>query len=267
MNRVSMFVDFRNLMSSEYRVDIFKIPDIVCSHLAKTAGNDIRLIRKYVFISTPSTDLQSQMADLMVQNKFDVISLDYMDKAVDVAMTTKLISDAYKDIFDIGVIVSGNISLYPVIRAARDVGKQILISNFSDKVSSIYKETNYETGPLDFDILYLDSVLESIADKVIDGNITPDSVLNEVKMEFFDGNIAYERIDLKKYIAYWAIRARFLQLQQESMPEDDQAIIRKMFDKLNDLSAEHKPGYIKALNKKWHPSSWEAEIKVVPKVW
>jgi uncharacterized LabA/DUF88 family protein len=254
-------------MSSEYQIDIFQIPNVISDHIFKNIGSDIRITRKYVFISTPTTVPQSQFADMMVQNKYDVIALDYMDKAVDVAMTTKLISDAHKDIFDIAVIVSGNIALYPAIREVRSTGKQIMICNFSDKISSVYKETNYETGPLDFDILCLDNVLDAIASKIIDGEISSASILEEAKSEFFNGNLDYEKINLKKYITYWAIRARFLQLFQETMNEDDQDIVRKMFDKLNDLSSEYQPGYIKSLNKKWHPNSWEDEIKVVPKVW
>lgn len=267
MDRVALFIDFKNIMSSEYQIDIFQIPNVVSDHLFKHLGTDIKIIRKYAFVSTPITKPQSQFADIMVQNKYDVIALDYMDKAIDVAITTKLISDAYKDIFDIAVIASGNISLYPAIREVRSIGKQTMICNFSDKISSIYKETNYETGPLDFDIFCLDNVLNVIANKVIDGEINYSSIMEEFKSEFFDGNLDYVKIDLKKYITYWAIRARFLQLYQETMSEDDQIIIRKIFDKLNDLSSEYKPGYIKALNKKWHPDSWEDEIKVIPKVW
>lgn len=267
MDRVALFMDFKNIMSSEYKVDIFQIPNIVADHLFKNIGNDVRITRKYVFISTPTTKPQAQFADMMVQNKFDVISLDYMDRAIDVAITTKLISDAYMDIFDIAVIVSGNISLYPAIREARSVGKQIMICNFSDKINSVYKETNYETGPLDFDIFYLDEVLDIIASRVIDGEIVPLTIIEEAKSEFFNGNLDFDKIDLKKYITYWALRARFLQIHQETMGDEDQMIVRKMFDKLNDLSAEYQPGYIKALNKKWCPNSWENEIKVVPKVW
>jgi len=265
--RIALFIDFKNIMSSEYQLDMFQIPNIITDHIFKNVGVDVRIIRKYVFISTPVTEPHAQFADVMVQNKYDVIALDYMDKAVDVAMTTKLISDAYKDIFDIAVIVSGNISLYPAIREARSIGKQIMICNFSDKISSIYKETNYETGPLDFDIFCLDDVLDVIASKIIDGEITSTSIMEEAKSEFFDGNLDYNKIDLKKYVTYWAIRARFLQLFLETMSEEDQEVIRKIFDKLNDLSSEYKPGYIKALNKKWHPASWEDEIKVIPKVW
>jgi hypothetical protein len=267
MNRVALFIDFKNLMSSEYKIDIFKIPNVIYDYLFKVVGGDVRITRTYVFISTPSTDMQAQFADLMVQNKFDVISLDYMDKAGDVAITTKIVSDAHKDIFDIGVIVSGNLSLYPAIREVRDIGKQILVSNFSDKINTIYKEANYETGPLDFDILYLDTVLDAIADKMIDGKITPETILSEVKNELFEGNIDFDKIDVKKYVTYWAVRARYLQLSQDGMADENKEIIRKAFDKLNDLSSEKKPGYIKALNKKWHPASWEDEIKMLPKVW
>lgn len=267
MSKVAVFIDLKGLMSSEYKVDVFQIPGVICDHLFKESGNEIRINRKYIFMPTPSNEQQARFADLLVQNKFDVISLDYMDRAVDVAMTTRMISDAHRDIFDIGVLMSGNIALYPAIREVRNIGKEILITQFSDKISSIYKDTNHETGPLDFDIFNLESVLEIIADKIIDGDITTDSILDEVKTEFFDGNIDYEKVDLKKYITYWAIRARFLQINQDIMGEKDQDIIRRMFDVLNDLSSEHQPGYIKALNKKWHPSSWEDEIRVVPKVW
>lgn len=265
--RVALFIDFKNIMSSEYQINMFQIPSIISDHLFKSVGSDIRIIRKYVFTSTPATEVQSQFANAMVQNKYDVIALDYMDKAVDVAMTTKLISDAHKDIFDIAVIFSGNIALYPAIREVRSAGKQIMICNFSDKIDSVYKETNYETGPLDFDVFYLDDILDAIADKIIDKKITTAIIMKEVQSEFFDGNLDYDKIDLKKYITYWVTRARFLQLSSQIMDEEDQDIIRKMFDKLNDLSSKHKPGYIKALNKKWCPKSWEDEIRIIPKIW
>lgn len=266
MSKIAIFINLRDLMTSEYHVDIFRMPEAICDYLSKTL-NEIKINRKYVFISTPANEQQARFANLMVQNKFDVISLDHMSKAIDVAITTRIVSDAHRDIFDIGVIVSGNISLYPAIREVRSIGKQVLIAQFSDKVSAIYKETNHETGPLDFDIFYLDSVLEIIAEKIIDSEISEEIILNEVKNEFFNGNIDYKRIDLHKYITYWAIRARYLQINQESMIEEDQSIIRRMFNILNDLSAKYRPGHVKALNRKWCPASWEDEIRMVPKIW
>jgi len=267
MDRIALFLDFKNIMSSEYQVDIFQIPNIISDYVFNNVGINSRITRKYVFCSTPTNETQAKFADAMVQDKFDVVALDYMDKAIDVAMVTKLISDAHKDIYDVAAIASGNISLYPAIREVRSTGKQILICNFSDKTSSIYKETNYETGPLDFDVLYFDDYLDIIANKIMSGEVDHQSIMEEVKTEFFDGNLDYDKINIKKYITYWAIRARYLQLSQEIMSEEEQEIIRKMFDKINDLSAEYKPGYIKSLNKKWHPKSWEDEIKVIPKVW
>lgn len=267
MDKIALFIDFKNIMSSDYQVDIFQIPNIILDYVFDNVGSNSRITRKYVFCSTPNTETQANFADLMVQNKFDVIALDYMDKAVDVAMVTKLISDAHKNIYDVAAIVSGNISLYPAIKEIRSTGKQILVCNFSEKISSIYKETNYESGPLDFDVLYLDDYLDVIANRIISGDINYSSIMEETKTEFFDGNLDYDKINIKKYITYWAIRARYLQLSHEMMSEEEQDTIRKMFDKINDLSAKYKPGYIKSLNKKWHPKSWEDEIKAIPKVW
>jgi uncharacterized LabA/DUF88 family protein len=268
MDKVSLFIDFKNIMSSEYRIDITRIPQAIESYIKETLNiPEARVIRTYVFMSTPCTDNQSKFADMMVKNNFDVISLAYMDKAVDVAITTKLIADAQHGIFDIGVIMSGNASLYPAIKEARNLGKQILVTNFSDKINSIYKEINYETGPLN--VLYLDNILEHIADQIVDGKINPSIILQELNQEFLSnfGNIDIDKIDFKKYITYWTTRARYLQVYHETLTEDDQELLRKVFDKLNDLSAEYKPGYIKALNKKWQPESWEDEMRMVVKSW
>ena len=165
--------------------------------------------------------------------------------------------------------MAGSIALYPAIKEIRNLGKQILIANFSDKISSIYKDTNHETGPLDVDILYLDEILESIADKIIDGEINPGSILEELQQEFLSnlGNMDTNKVDFKKYITYWTTRARYLQVYHDTLTEDDQELLRKAFDKLNDLSAEYQPGYIKALNKKWQPESWENEMRMVVKSW
>lgn len=267
MDKVAIYVDFRNIMSAEYQVDIFQIPNAILDKLFSTVGSDLKISRKYVFIPTPSNESQARFANMMIQDKFDVIAFDYMDKAIDVAITTKLISDAYRGIYDISAIISGNISLYPAIKEVRSIGKQILLCNFSDRINSVYKEPNYETGPLDFDLFYFDDILEVIANKMIDGEITTDIILEEINLEFFDGNIDYNSINMRKYITYWATRARYLQLHRDQMSEEEQEIIRRVFDKLNDLSSQYKPGFIKALDKKWHPQSWEEEIRMIPKVW
>jgi uncharacterized LabA/DUF88 family protein len=261
MDKTAIFIDFKNITNSEYKVDIFKIPLAIKNHI-KERGTEQSVVRIYVFMSTPSNEHQNNFVDMMVQNGFDVSCLDYMDKAVDVIIASKLISDAHKNIYDIGVVVSGNISLYPAIREARNTGKRITIANFSDKISSIYKTTNYETGPMDFEILYLDTILEQIASKVNNTTINIDLIRDEVENEFFDGNLDYDKVNIRMYVTYWAIRARYLQACDE-----DNDLTKKMFDKLNDLSAQHQPGYIKALNKKWHPESWEQEIQMISKSW
>ena len=262
-----LFINIECLINSEYKINIFKLPSIICNHLSKLTKITSRIIKKYIFMPTPSTESQMQLMNIMIQDKFDVVALDYMNKMIDVAMATKMVSDAYKNIYDVGVIIGGNISLCPAIKETRNMGKQILMVGFQDKIDPIYKETNYETGPFDFDILYLDSILNIIADKIIDSKITPSTVLEEVKLEFFDGNINFSKIDVKKYITYWATRARYLQLHQNDMSQEDQEMIKRMFDRLNTLSIEKRPGYIKALNKKWQPSSWESELSIIPKVW
>ena len=271
MDKVSLFIDFKNIMSSEYRIDILKIPDAIEHYIKKVLNiSEMRIIRTYVFMSTPCTDNQLKFTDMMVRNNFDVISLAYMDKAIDVAITTKLISDAQNGIFDIGIIMSGNTSLYPAIKGARDLGKQIFIANFSDKISNIYKETNYETGPLN--VLYLDNILEHIADQIVDGEISPSTVLKELDQEFLSnlGNIDADKIDFKKYITYWATRARYLQVYYDTLTETDQEFLKRIFDKLNNLSSKYQPGYIKALNKKWQPKrphTWIDEMRMVVKSW
>lgn len=266
MEKISLFIDFKNIVSSEYRIDITKIPNTIYNYIKKEITKDSRITKKYVFIPSPCTDNQSKFADLMIKNDFDVISSPYMDKVIDVSITTKLIFDTLNNAFDIGVILSGNKSLYPAIKEVRNIGKQIIISNFSDKISSLYKDTNYETGPLK--ILHLDDFIDEIADTIISGKITPTSILKELD-EFINiiGNIDMEKVEMKNFITYWAVRIRYLQMHSDTLTENDNEIIKKISHEINELSSKYKPGYIKSLNKKWNPKSWESEIKTIPKIW
>jgi uncharacterized LabA/DUF88 family protein len=271
-----IFIDYRNIISSQYKIDIFQMPGVIVDYLFNLTGITIDLVRTYVFMGG-STPTQSHFIDSMIKNGYEVnINPQYygkdrdrppQEKGTDVALSTRMLALAFTDAYDIAVLVSGDADMLPAIKEIKNVGKRVMVACFEDRAAKIYKEPTKETGSIDFEAFYLDSVIDTIALQAIDDEITPNSVLNEVKNEFFDINIDYDKIKIKRYITYWATRARYLQSCIASFKEEDKDTPHKMFEQLNKLSNERRPGYIKALNKDWTPESWESEIKRIPKTW
>lgn len=271
MIKVMIFIDYRNLISSQYKVDIFQIDNVITDHLFKITGTNIDHVRTHVFMGG-STESQSQFIENMIRNGIEVeINSQHhsreQEKGTDVAMACRALSLAHQNAYDLGIIVSGDADLLPAIKEIRQLGKRVMVACFEDRVAKIYKDPTLESGPIDLDIFYLDTVIDAIAIQAINDNITIEYVLDEVKSLFFDVNIDYDKIRMKRYITYWATRARYLQTHHDDLSEDDQKIPHRMFDILNDLSNKYRPGYIKALNRHWSPNSWEDEIRRIPRAW
>lgn len=265
MKRAILFVDYKNIIYSEYKIDLFQIPHVIQDHLFNILGTEIDIVKTCVFINHSSARKYEGFVNAMIKEHFEVIPHSHADKNMDVSIACKMVSLAHFNAYDIAILLSGSSDLHPAIREVRDLGKRVMMSCFEDRISTIYKEPNHSAGSLDFDIFYLDKVLSAIASANDYDNITAESILKEINNDFFDGNVDYDNIRMKRYIAYWATRARFL--QNEDLQEDDKETIKMMFDQLNKLSSEYKPGYIKALNKEWSPSSWKDEIRRIPRTW
>lgn len=273
MKRAMIFIDYKNLVSSDYKIDIFRIPFVVQDRLFNILGTDIDLIKTHVFMGNPATPQQEGFVDAMVREHFEVVFQHqtnkdkiYHEKGIDVSLACRMVALAHQDAYDIAVLITGDADLHPAVREVQKIGRRVLISCFEDRISSIYKEPNRETGPLDFDIFYLDEVISAITTTATNEEVTPESILEEIVTDFFDGNIDFDHIRIKRFITYWATRARYLQ-DQSTLSDDDKETIKSVFDQLNKLSAKHRPGYVKALNRDWSPTSWEEEIKRIPRSW
>jgi len=269
MNRIMIFIDHKNFILSEYIVDIFRIPNVILDHLFSTIGREVELVRTYMFMNKPINHQQEELVESMIRYGFDVqftINREKsQDKSTDIALACKMVSLAQIDAYDVAVLASGNSDMIPAIKEVRNIGKRVLVTCFEDRTSNLYKEPSIETGPMDFDVFYLDDAIDIITNQAVVGEISPSIVLNEIKNSFFDVNIDYDKIKIKKYITYWVTRARYL--QSTELNEEDQECVKKMFDKLNELSSVYKPGYIKALNRNWSPKSWLDEVKRIPRTW
>lgn len=269
--RAMIFIDYKNLISSEYRVDIFKIPQVVQDYLFDYTGLNVNIIKVNVFMGPPINNGQSNFINAMIRHGYDVdcveSSHEHASKGIDVALGCRMVSMSHHNTFDIAVVVSGSADLHPAIREIRNMGKQVLMSCFEDRISNIYKDPTIKTGPTDIEIFYLDNVINAIAMTTIDHEIDIDSIVTEIADEFFGGNMDFDKIKIKKYIAYWATRARFLQFNTTELNDDERDILKRCFDRLNELSNQYKPGYIKSLNKSWAPTSWEDELRRIPKSW
>lgn len=260
MNKVMIFIDLKDLMATEYSINMSNVRNCIMDHLFDISGINYELIRTYMFSNTNSNlpiDIKTGGYEIICP-KFDL-----KDNNMPILMSTTIIPLAYHNAFDIAVIVSGDINMIPCITEIRKIGKRVLLSCFEDRANNIYR---YENNPTDYDPFFLDESIDNIAMET-QKLATIDSILEDMNASFLSGNIDYNSIRIKKYLTYWAVRARFIQTQISKLTEEQQDILRRTFDKLNDLSSQYKPGYVKALNRTWEPDSWEAEIRRISSEW
>jgi len=277
MVKIMAFIDYRNLISSQYIVDIFQIPGVIIDHLFDIMGTQIDLVRTYVFMGG-YIESQTTFIETMLHNGFEVeINPQFqskdrqaLEKGTDVALACRMLSLASNNAYDIAVLISGDADIFPAVKEIRELGKRVLICSFEDRIANIYKNPQHGINSMDFEVFNLDDVLNIIAVQAMD-DVSPQSVIKEIKNDFLDANIDYDKIRIKRYITYWGTRARYLQTlmaeNRSNYDKEELEIPRNTFETLNQLSNEYRPGYIKVMNRNWTPDSWEEELKRIPKVW
>jgi len=278
MNRAMIFIDYKNVVSSEYRVDIFQLPSAISDHLFNITGMEVDLVRTYVFLGGTIAQPQTNFIEKMVRSGFEVElgpqhnshDKDHksVEKGVDVALACRMLSLAHHNAYDTAILVSGDADILPAVQEVRRLGRRVMVTCFEDRISKLYREPTHETGSTDYEVFLLDSAIDAIAVQTVDSEISVDVIAKEISEELFDGNIDFDKIRTKRYITYWATRARYLQSMMDELTDEQQDAVRKAFEHLNQLSNDYRPGYIKALNRNWKPSaSWEDEIKRIPRTW
>jgi hypothetical protein len=262
MIRTAIYVNYKDISSSEYKIDIFRIPNVVIDHLFDISARECDITRTCIFVP-PIEESQKSFVTAIRGSHMDPVILPDHARSATPEMSSRLISDAYRDAFDLAVVVSGDSDMAPSIRETRSLGKRVMLAYFSDRISRVYKDGKIL---LDYDMLYLDRALDIIA-MSSDAEISVDTIIEELENEFLGGNTNYDSINMKRYLTYWATRARFAQ-EHKGLDDEDRDVLRRSFERFNELSSQYRPGYLKALNKTWSPDDdWIQEIKRIPKTW
>ena len=157
IDRLMIFIDGSNLFRSFRR----NRPDIKYNikKLVQLLTENRKLIRVYYFgsIRQPPKERQIRFYDglrydgihvttrpLKIRTK--IINCPYekgrecrqifeVEKGVDVALVTKMLSFAFKNVYDIAVLVSGDADYIEAVRQIQDLGKRVEIVAFKDAIA------------------------------------------------------------------------------------------------------------------------------------
>jgi len=157
IERVMIFIDGSNLFRCFKRYH----PNVrySVSKLVETLSENKRLIRPYYFGSERVPPIEGQIG---FQNQLRYAGIDVtirplkirtkamdcpyektrkcestteIEKGVDVALVTKMISFGFKDTYDTAILVSGDADYVEAIQQIRDLGKRVEIAAFPEATS------------------------------------------------------------------------------------------------------------------------------------
>ncbi|NIA09439.1 MAG: NYN domain-containing protein [Nitrospiraceae bacterium] len=161
--RAMMFIDGANIFHgcrnfrAGYKIDYVK--------LRNELTKDYDLIRAYYYEGIDPTDeSQRSFHKALSMQGFHVetrplVKRDWeqkpKEKGVDVMLATELLTHAFKDNFDVAVIVSGDQDYIVALREVKREGKQIVLACFKNSFSNVIQEIADES-----------ILIDNIADKV-----------------------------------------------------------------------------------------------------
>ncbi len=133
-DRVMVFIDYRNVLKSssigqDFKLDLYTL----CKELT---GNR-RLEAAYVFDTRAPYGLEDpahRTHDRLRYLGFRVIARESYDpnrqeqKEVDVAMACEMVAHAYKDNYDVAIVVSGDRDFVPAIQRVQAAGKRVEVA-------------------------------------------------------------------------------------------------------------------------------------------
>lgn len=161
MKRAMIFIDGQNLFygcrgyQDDYKIDYDK--------LRKECSKKYDLIRSYFYSGKdPEDEKQESFHTALRYSGFDVktrplVKIDdgRKEKGIDVMLTTDLLTHAFKDNFDIAVIIGGDLDYVQAIQEVKNEGKIIKLVSFEGNMSKKLKQMVDET-----------LILDDIADKI-----------------------------------------------------------------------------------------------------
>ena len=141
-DRVMMFIDLRNITKSVSADSKYSKVDFVS--LARCLKGPRKLVAAYIFDSKgaiEATDNSKRFHDYLRYKGFRVIARDSYDpdqnvqKEVDVAMAVQMVVHAFKDNYDVAIVVSGDRDFIPAIQEVQAAGKRVEVAAFKTSKS------------------------------------------------------------------------------------------------------------------------------------
>jgi len=141
-DRVMVFIDYRNVLKSSFMGQDFKL-DLYA--LCKELTGNRRLEAAYVFDTRApygQEDPAHKTHDRLRYLGFRVIARESYDpnkqeqKEVDVAMACEMVAHAFKDNYDVAIVVSGDRDFVPAIQHIQSAGKRVEVAAYSDAFSN-----------------------------------------------------------------------------------------------------------------------------------
>jgi len=178
----------------DFRVDFGKLPHALADELGKQmSANELDVIRTYLFGSCASNyDLRDEEAVRRQRDFFDRLKEEYhyeleifpinfkgrrlrrsdrapgdtfepQEKCVDISLATAMLYyAAIPNIYDIAIAVVGDQDFKPVLQSVRRLGKRVAIASIKGSCSQDYADPKDEARVKDFDIIWLDDMLEKL---------------------------------------------------------------------------------------------------------
>jgi len=177
----------------EYHVDFGRLPRVLADEVARQSGGDLEVVRTNLFGSYAAN--YDPRDNDMVQRRRDFFSLvkeeyhyavslypvNFMgrrvrrqdrdpqdtfepkEKCVDIALATSMMYyAAVQDRYDIAIAVLGDQDFTPVLHAVTESGKRVAIASIRDSCSAELLDPRNEPRVRDFDIVWLDDLLEKL---------------------------------------------------------------------------------------------------------
>ncbi|MCE1247761.1 MAG: NYN domain-containing protein [Firmicutes bacterium] len=219
--KVMVFIDgswlFHNLshlreifQDPNYVIDYKKLPKIIAKHIEDETGNIADIVRTHFFgampINKPGFDPTPQQNFFTFLERechyvMEIHDIDFKhnldirpeEKCVDVALATSMMMyGAMPDIYDIAVLVAGDLDYMPLLRKVRMVGKRTMLvamRSFADYSPSNDKLINDYTL-YDYNVMYIDDYLEELR-LVREKKLRTCKSCGEKKFTFWEGDPFY----------------------------------------------------------------------------
>ena len=144
--RVMVFIDGSNL----YHVlnQHFSRNDIKFGKFAEKLSGDRNLVRTYYYnIKQEQRGRASEDQEKFLSALYDIPYLEVklgivkqrgdamVEKGVDMMIGVDILKNAYEDLYDTAILVSGDGDFYPALQAAKDQGKHVEIAAFETNIS------------------------------------------------------------------------------------------------------------------------------------